>query len=39
MRLMDRIAADPMAADKLVYVGLEYRARMVLKRWEQLDRN
>lgn len=38
-KLMDRIAADPLAAHKLVFVGLEYRARIVLKRWQQRDRN
>ena len=37
MRFLNRIAADPLAPDKLVFVGLEYRARMVLKRWQQLD--
>ena len=39
MRLMDRIAADPLATDKLTYVALEYRARMVLKKWQELDQN
>ena len=39
MLRMDRMAADPLAADKLVYAGLECRVRIVSKRWQQLDRN